>query len=172
MRRLIFLAAAVSGLYAAARWWRHNPRTGAAFVNRTINPRLERGGLIRSSRGELALVEHVGRQSGIVRRTPVHPVPTADGFRIVVPIGEQSEWVRNVLAAGHCRLVLGDRLLQLDEPVLETPAEVPGLPRPARALFGWLGFRYLRLRTFSEAQPEAVVPTIEAAPIQREAVPA
>jgi deazaflavin-dependent oxidoreductase (nitroreductase family) len=171
MRKLIFGAAIVAALYAAARWWRQHPRTGAAFVNRTVNPWLERRGLIGRSGGELALVEHVGRQSGVVRRTPVHPVPTPGGFRIVVPIGEQSQWVRNVLAAGHCRLLLGDRVLELDEPVLETPAEVPGLSRPVRALFDWLGFRYLRLRTFSKAQPDAVVPTTEAAPSQPEAVP-
>jgi hypothetical protein len=94
-------------------------------------------------------------------------MPIPDGFRIIVPVGEQSQWARNVLAAGHCRLLVGDRVFELDEPVLETPAEVPDLPRPVRALFGWLGFRYLRLRTFGETQPEAATPSLE-----REAVPA
>jgi hypothetical protein len=28
---------------------------------------------------------------------------------------------------------------------------VPDLPRPIRALFGWLGFRYLRMRTTGTA---------------------
>jgi len=151
MRRLIFFTAAAAGLYGAALWWRQHRRLGADLVNRVVDPWLIRRGLIGGSRGELALVEHVGRKSGIVRRTPIHPMPTADGFRIIIPIGERSEWARNVLAAGHCRLVLGDRLLELDEPVLERPAEVPGLPRLVRALFEWLGFRYLRLRTFRTA---------------------
>jgi deazaflavin-dependent oxidoreductase (nitroreductase family) len=168
MRKLIFIAAGAAGVYGAARWWRKNRRIGADFVNQIIDPWLIRRGLISGSRGELALIEHVGRKSGTVRRTPIHPVATADGFRIIVPIGERSEWARNVLAAGHCRLVLGDRVLELDEPVLETPAEVPGLPRLVRALFQWLGFRYLRLRSFGDTQPEAVVPTIERIPIGRE----
>jgi hypothetical protein len=99
-------------------------------------------------------------------------MPTADGFRIIVPVGEQSQWARNVLAAGHCRLVVGDRLYELDEPVLETPAEMPDLPRPVRALFGWLGFRYLRLRTFREDRLDAVVTKTNTVPIEREAVPA
>jgi F420H(2)-dependent quinone reductase len=172
MRKLLFIAAGAAGVYGAARWWRGHRRVGTDVVNRIINPWLERRGLIGGSRGELGLIEHVGRTSGTVRRTPIHPMPTADGFRIVVPVGERSEWARNVLAARHCRLVIGDRLFELDEPVLETPAEVPDLPRPVRALFEWLGFRYLRLRTFGEIRPDAVVPMTDGTPIERGAVPA
>jgi deazaflavin-dependent oxidoreductase (nitroreductase family) len=165
MRKLIVFVAVAAGLYGIAAWWRRHRRAGADFVNRIVNPWLVRRGLIGGSRGELGLIEHVGRKSGTVRRTPIHPMPTADGFRIIVPIGERSEWVRNVQAAGHCRLVIGDRVFELDEPMLETPAEVPGIPRPVRALFDWLGFRYLHLRTFGEAQ-------LATTPVVREAVPA
>ncbi len=172
MRKLMFLAATALGLYAAARWWREHRRAGADYVNTIINPWLERHGLISGSHGELGMIEHVGRRSGIVRLTPIHPMPIMDGFRIIVPVGERSEWARNVLASGRCRLLIGDRRFELDEPVLETPADVPDLPRPVRALFGWLGFRYLHLRFSERAQPHAVVPTIEEALIGREAVPA
>ena len=172
MRRLVFVAMAAAGLYGAARWWRQNRRVGADFMNRIVDPWLVRRGLISGSRGELGLIEHLGRKSGTIRRTPIHPVPTADGFRIIVPVGERSEWARNVLAAGHCRLVLDDRVLELDSPVLETPAEVPDLARPMRALFGWLGFRYLRLRTSGEAHSAGAGSTIERTPIERVAVSA
>lgn len=159
MRKILAAALVAAGVYAAAEWWRRNPRAGAGFVNRVVDPWLVEQGIIDSSRGELGMLEHVGRKSGTVRRTPVHPEPTADGFRIIVPLGEQSHWALNVLAAGHCRLELGDRLLELDEPVLELPADVPGLPGPVRALYAWLGFRYLRLRTFRElARDVAVAP--------------
>lgn len=172
MRKLVFVAAVAAALCGVAYWWRQHRRVGTAFVNQTINPWLVRRGLISGSRGELGLIEHVGRKSGTVRRTAIHPMPTPDGFRIIVPVGEESQWARNVLAAGHCRLLVGDRLFELDEPVLETPAEVPDLPRPVRALFGWLGFRYLRLRTFGEAEEAIPEATPEASPIEREAVPA
>jgi hypothetical protein len=56
--------------------------------------------------------------------------------------------------------------------VLETPAEVPDLPRPVRALFEWLGFRYMRLRTVGKFRPATVVPTIEETLDEREAVAA
>jgi deazaflavin-dependent oxidoreductase (nitroreductase family) len=162
MRKVMFGAAAAVGLYAVARWWRANRRAGAGFVNGVIDPWLQRRGLISRSGGELGLIEHVGRTSGTVRRTPIHPMPTADGYRIIVPIGEQSQWALNVLAAGRCRLLLGDRIIELDEPVLETPADIPGLQRVVRAFFDRLGFRYLRLRT--------VVPAAAATPGEREPV--
>jgi deazaflavin-dependent oxidoreductase (nitroreductase family) len=172
MRRLLTLVAIVAGVSAAVQWWRRHPRTGAGFVNRIVNPWLERSGLIRASHGELGLIEHVGRKSGTVRQAPVHLMPTADGYRIIVPVGEQSEWARNVLAAGHCRLVVGESVIELDEPILERPGEVPGLNRPVRALFEWLGFRYLRLRTLAALPTESAPPTLEPTMSEREAVPA
>lgn len=172
MRRLLFLAATALGLVIAVGWWREHRRVGTDYMNRTINPWLERHGLISGSRGELGLVEHVGRTSGIVRLTPIHPMPIAGGFRIIVPVGERSEWARNVLAAGRCRIVIGDRTFELAQPALETPAEVPGLPRPMRALFGWLGFRYLHLRFAEEAELDPAVPVTPEPRVEREAVPA
>lgn len=131
-------------------------------MNRVVDPWLERQGVVASSHGELGVIEHVGRRSGMVRRTLIHPVPTDDGYRIIVPIGDQSEWARNVLAAGRCRLELGDRVIELDEPVLETPSEVPGLPPVVRALFEWLGFRYLRLHALHEVGADAATRPVEA----------
>lgn len=171
MRKLMILGALGAAAYAFARWWRRNRRAGTQFVNRIVNPWLDRRGLITGSRGELALVEHVGRRTGTVRRTPIHPMETADGYRIIVPVGEQSEWARNVLAAGHCRLVIGERVLDLDRPALETPSEVPGLPGPVCALFEWLGFRYLRLHNAVGAAPAVEEPVGLPVP-ELEAVPA
>jgi hypothetical protein len=162
MRTLLFLGATALGLYAVARWWRRHRRAGTDLVNRTINPWLQRRGFISGSHDELALIEHFGRKTGTIRQTPIHPMRTADGFRIIVPVGERSEWARNVLAAGHCSLILADRRYELGHPVLENPATVPDLPRPMRALFEWLGFRYLRLRTIAEIGPAAVPPETEA----------
>ncbi len=156
MRRLFLMAGLVAGLYALVSWWRDHRRVGTGFVNRIVNPWLERRGIIGATRDELALVEHVGRTSGIVRRTPIHPIATPEGYRIIVPVGESSQWARNVLAAGHCRLILADRVVELDEPVLRAPSDVPDLARPMRALFGWLGFRYLELHTLGGVSAASV----------------
>ena len=87
MRKFFVFVLIVAEAYGAARWWRQNRRSGADFVNRIVDPWLMHHGLVGGSRGELGLIEHVGRTSGIVRRTPIHPMPTTDGFRILVPIG-------------------------------------------------------------------------------------
>src|SRR5688572_20338573 len=122
MRKIVTLFAfpAVIGVaaVAAARMWRRNPRIGTAFVNSVVNPVLLRRGLSGSRRSEIGTLEHVGRKSGVRRLTPVHPEPTPVGFRIIVPLGMRSEWARNVIAAGHCRLLLHDQVFDLDEPAM------------------------------------------------------
>ena len=158
MRRLLALFG-ISGLVvSAAAWWRRHPRTGAAWVNRVVDPWLVRQGIVEETKGELGLLEHVGRTTGTVRLTPVHPMRTADGFRIVVPLGVASHWARNVLAAGHCRLQVEGVIHELDEPLLVLPSRVEGLPRRATRVMDWLGFRYLVLRQFAEAPGTLLVP--------------
>lgn len=149
MRRFVIASAAVAGLTTgAAIVWRRNPRLGTRFANDVVNPWLLRRGLAGPTASELGTIEHIGRTSGIRRLTPVHPEPTADGFRIMVPLGEHSEWARNVLAAGHCRLQWRDTVYDLDEPSMIPACDAEHLPRPVRAPMNALGFEYLRLRTF------------------------
>lgn len=47
------------------------------------------------------ILTHVGRKSGRVYRTPVNVFREPDGFLIALTYGRDSEWVRNVLAAGR-----------------------------------------------------------------------
>ena len=75
---------------------------------------------------------------------------TEDGFRITVPLGETSEWARNVLAAGHCRMQLHGTVYELDEPVLLAAGELGEMRAPAAWIFEGLGYRYLLLRRFAE----------------------
>jgi deazaflavin-dependent oxidoreductase (nitroreductase family) len=49
-------------------------------------------------------VTHVGRKSGKVYRTPVNVFRASSGFIIALTYSSQSEWVKNVLAAGRCEL--------------------------------------------------------------------
>jgi hypothetical protein len=104
MRRIMVGTALVGTLFATVARWRNHRRTGSRFVNEVVNPFLFRRGVAGRSRENLGTLEHIGRRSGMRRLTMVHPVPTEEGFRIVVPLGEESQWARNVLAAGDCRL--------------------------------------------------------------------
>ena len=91
MRRSAVLAAIPAAigvvLVGAAMVWRRHRRTGTGFVNAVVNPALVRRGLAGSGGSEIGTLEHIGRRSGVRRLTPVHPEPTANGFRIVVPLG-------------------------------------------------------------------------------------
>ena len=152
MRRIVKIIAASAAVSAAVGGsvivWRRNPRVGTTFMNSVVNPSLLRRGLAGGGVSELGTIEHVGRKSGVRRLTPVHPEPTPVGFRVMVPLGSHSEWARNVLAAGHCRLQLHDVVYDLDEPTMVAVSAVESLPRAIRSVMAGLGFQYLELRTF------------------------
>jgi len=151
MRRSIVLAAGlVAAIAGGVLAWRRNPRVGTRFVNRRINPLLVDRRLSGAGRSEFGTIEHIGRRSGMRRLTPVHPEFVADEIRIMVPLGARSEWARNVLAAGHCRMQWRDVVYELDEPQFVSASEVAGLSRPIGAVAHWLGFMYLRLHRFGE----------------------
>ncbi len=156
MRRLVIWTSAVCVALAAALlvWWRWFPRAGTKWANEVGNPWLVRQGWSGSGTSEFGTLEHFGRKTGTRHLTPVHPVPTADGFRVVVPLAEGSHWAMNVLVAGHCRLHFHDIVYELDEPTLVMPSDVRELPAPVRWAAARLGFKYLRLRTFAEAPGE------------------
>jgi len=151
MRKLALIAGglAVAGAGAVVAW-RRNPRMGTRCMNEVLNPALVARGVSGAGRSELGTLEHVGRRTGTRHLTPIHPVATEDGFRVVVPLGPTSEWARNVLAAGHCRMQLHDVVYELDEPALLAAGEMGDIPGPAAWILDRLGVHYLLLRRFGE----------------------
>ena len=151
MRKVVFIAGALvaagAGVVVA---WRRNPRIGTHFTNDVLNPFLVDRGVSGVGRSALGTLEHVGRRTGTRHLTPIHPVPTADGFRITVPLGPKSEWARNVLTAGHCRMHLHDTVYELGQPVLLAAGELPEVAAPAAWILDRLGFQYLLLRRLAE----------------------
>jgi hypothetical protein len=183
MRKLLIPVAVLAGIAALLAAWVRNTRLGAGLANERVNPYLVRRGIAGSGRSEIGTLEHVGRRSGIRRLTPLHPVPTETGFRFVVPLGERSEWVKNVMAAGHCRMQLHDTVYELDEPVLLAAGETGEVPAPVAWFLDRLGVQYLLLRRFAEGpgtldqpagekQPSAGSPTVSGAHAEADAVAA
>src|ERR1700694_1905235 len=64
------------------------------------------------------ILTHVGRKSGKLYRTPVNVFRATEGFLIALTYGRESEWVRNVLAAGGCALETRHVLYQLSAPTI------------------------------------------------------
>jgi deazaflavin-dependent oxidoreductase (nitroreductase family) len=84
------------------------------------------------------IVIHVGRRSGTVRRTPVNVFRRGDRYVIALTYGADSQWVRNVLAAGEFEVETRGRRVRLVAPELvhdETRRLVPAPVRiPLRAM--------------------------------------
>jgi hypothetical protein len=68
-----------------------------------------------------SIVRHVGRTSGREYQNPVSAYPLGDGFVIPVLYGTQSQWVRNVMAAGRFTLRTKGRDYPLERPELISP---------------------------------------------------
>jgi deazaflavin-dependent oxidoreductase (nitroreductase family) len=160
VRRLLVPALALAGLAGLVAWWMRYTRIGAGFVNDVVNPYLVRRGLSGTGESELATLEHVGRRSGIRRLTPLHAITIPDGVRFAVPLGDRSEWARNVLAAGRCRMQYRDSVVELDEPRLLAPTEDPAMSTVLGRLAEWLGWRYLVLRRVAD-EPGHLEPVAE-----------
>src|ERR1700740_451143 len=62
------------------------------------------------------ILTHLGRKSGRVYRTPVNVFRASNGFIIALTYSSQSEWVKNVLAAGGCELKTRGKKYQLSSP--------------------------------------------------------
>jgi len=80
---------------------RLRPRWVAAF-NLAVTNRIT--GHFANFLPGFGVVTHVGRKSGREFRTPVNVFRTAEGFVIALTYGPNSQWVQNVLAAGHAEL--------------------------------------------------------------------
>lgn len=79
-------------------------------------------------------IHHRGRRSGRDYRTPVKLFRRGDDYVITLPYGPQSDWVRNVIAAGHCELSTGRRRIRLVRPTLFVDDGAVAMPRLTRTL--------------------------------------
>jgi deazaflavin-dependent oxidoreductase (nitroreductase family) len=102
-----------------------------ARVNRTVTNRMTR--LFAGRVPGFAIVIHKGRNSGNEFRTPLNAFASNDGFAIALTYGPETDWVKNVLAAGGCALAYRGQTFQLTEPRLSTVAnERDRFPAPVR----------------------------------------
>ncbi len=95
------------------------------------------------------MVTHVGRLSGTVYRTPILGFPTTTGFTIALTYGPEADWVKNVMAAGGCRLHYQGRSEVLQCPrIIKAAAGMADLPPLVRPVL-----RLLRVRDFLALEP-------------------
>lgn len=80
-----------------------------------------------------AIIEHQGRTSGMLYRTPIMAFASTGGFVVALTYGAETDWVRNVLAAGGCTLDYHNQRIELTDPTLLHGASgAAALPGPIR----------------------------------------
>ena len=105
-----------------------------ARINRRVTNRLL-GGLAQRLPG-FGVVVHTGRKSRRQYRTPVNVFRRGDRYIIALTYGPDSDWVRNVLAAGGCTLETRGRTLRLSRPRLFHEESRYAVPAPVRLILG------------------------------------
>ncbi|QBJ98457.1 nitroreductase family deazaflavin-dependent oxidoreductase [Rhodococcus sp. ABRD24] len=94
-----------------------------------------------------ALVHHYGRRSGCRYRTPVNVFRIGNGYRFALTYGTDSDWVRNVLAAGECDITVKGTTIHLVDPRVEVDRSARWAPRPIGLVLRRIGAdHYLQCR--------------------------
>jgi len=97
-----------------------------------------------------AIVHHIGRRSGREYSNPVNLYRRGGGYAIALMYGADSQWVRNVQAAGRVRVVNRGRTIELVEPELvhdPSRSYVPAAIRPILRAVHVSDFMVLRPRS-------------------------
>ncbi|MEQ0559402.1 nitroreductase family deazaflavin-dependent oxidoreductase [Amycolatopsis sp. NEAU-NG30] len=94
-----------------------------------------------------AMVVHKGRKSGREFRTPVNVFRTPDGFVVALTYGPDADWVKNVLAAGSCTLVVRGKEIRVHGAEVVHDESRQAMPVPIRQILGLLHVHdFLRLK--------------------------
>jgi deazaflavin-dependent oxidoreductase (nitroreductase family) len=95
----------------------------------------------------LGVVVHRGRRSGRLYQTPVNVFAAEDGYVLALTYGLDTDWVKNVLAAGGCELRTRGRAVLLVSPRLfhdETRRDIRPLARQVLRVIGVADFLSLK----------------------------
>jgi deazaflavin-dependent oxidoreductase (nitroreductase family) len=114
------------------------------FTLRFVNPLTRRvGGWLPM----FGILRYRGRTSGREYRTPMNVFRQGDEFVFALTYGADVQWVKNILAAGECRLRTMGRELYLVDPRLYTDPARRDMPFPVRQFLGLLRVtEFLRMR--------------------------
>jgi deazaflavin-dependent oxidoreductase (nitroreductase family) len=95
----------------------------------------------------LGVVIHRGRRSGRLYQTPVNVFATEDGYVFALTYGPDTDWIKNVLAAGGCELRTRGHAILLTSPRLyhdESRRDIRPVERQVLRLIGVADFLFLK----------------------------
>lgn len=86
------------------------------------------------------ILRHVGRRTGRDYHIPLNVFPAGERYVFALTYGAGADWVKNVVAAGECRIRRGGEEVHLTDPrflpAVEGMAAMPGPARPLLRLAG------------------------------------
>ena len=139
---IIIIAIAATGMLMMRFRKRWLAKINIAFTNRVT-------GLFAGWLPGFGILTHVGRKSGKVYRTPINVFRASNGFIIALTYSSQSEWVKNVLAAGGCELKTRGKKYQLSAPEVVRDPTRSRFPIPVRVVLRIVGAdEYMELATY------------------------
>jgi deazaflavin-dependent oxidoreductase (nitroreductase family) len=95
-----------------------------------------------------AQIQHVGRRSGKVYVTPATAHVHGDMILMALTFGSQSDWVRNMRAAGGCTIRINGRAYRATNPQFLSREEAGPLLKAAFSPMQRAGVRMLGVRQF------------------------
>jgi deazaflavin-dependent oxidoreductase (nitroreductase family) len=102
------------------------------------------------------VIVHCGRRSGHCYQTPVNVFSAGDGYVIALTYGPDTDWVKNVLAAGGCELRTRGQTITLGSPRLfhdQSRSSIRPLERQILRLLNVADFLSLTPTSASPAEP-------------------
>src|SRR5438477_12077613 len=129
---IIAVAIAASGVLMMRFRKRWLAKINIALTNRIT-------GLFAGWLPGFGFLTHVGRKSGKVYRTPINVFRASNGFIIALTYSSQSEWAKNVLAAGRCELKTRGKKYQLSAPNVVRDPTRRRFPVPVRVVLRLVG---------------------------------
>lgn len=125
---------------------------GLARFNRVVTNRITR--LVAGHVPGFGIVIHEGRRSRQEYRTPVNLFRRDGGFEIALTYGPDSDWVKNVLAAGGAEVKYRGQIHRLTNPRMVQNPRDTAVPSTVRLILRFLKVdRFLLLD--STAPPSA-----------------
>ncbi len=112
------------------------PREVARFNRRVTNHVTRR---IAGWLPGFAIVSHTGRRSGRTYQTPVNAFRGGGGYRIALTYGAETDWARNVVAAGGCAIESRGRRVALTDPRIISDPDRRWAPPVVRQVLGLIG---------------------------------
>ena len=129
---IIIIVIAASGILMMRFRKRWLAKINIVFTNRIT-------GLFAGWLPGFGILTHVGRKSGRVYRTPINVFRASNGFIIALTYSRQSEWVKNVLAAGGCELKTRGKKYRLSAPKVVRDPTRQRFPIPVQIVLRIVG---------------------------------